>query len=152
MIYALRRWYTKSATWIKKYCRKCILFCSIFWWNRRELNPCPKINPYNFLRRQSFYWNSPDERRKTGSFRGSTLCLDRYKCDFRFKFTTHLTRGESRSPLSRHGRHYCRVSSLRCQCNVIVVVYYLSLDILTRLSGALRLSYLKTPVETIAAP
>ena len=39
MIYALRRWYTKSATWIKKYCRKCILFCSIFWWPIREFAP-----------------------------------------------------------------------------------------------------------------
>ena len=29
----VRWWYTKSATWIKKYCRKCILFCSIFWWS-----------------------------------------------------------------------------------------------------------------------
>jgi len=27
----VRWWYTKSATWIKKYCRKFILFCSIFW-------------------------------------------------------------------------------------------------------------------------
>ena len=24
-----------------------------FWWNRRESNPCPKITPYNLLRRQS---------------------------------------------------------------------------------------------------
>ena len=31
------QWYTKSATWIKKYCRKCILFCSIFWCGRRDL-------------------------------------------------------------------------------------------------------------------
>ena len=25
------------------------------WWSRRELNPCPKTNPHNFLRRQSIY-------------------------------------------------------------------------------------------------
>ena len=36
--------------------------------------------------------------------------------------------------------------------NSIVVVYCLNLDILTRLSGALRLSCRKIPVEAIAVP
>ena len=48
MIYALRRWYTKSATWIKKYCRKCILFCSIFWCRGRDL--------VSSLRRKADVW------------------------------------------------------------------------------------------------
>ena len=33
------RWcHTNPADWIKKYCRKCILFCSIFWRRRKDLN------------------------------------------------------------------------------------------------------------------
>ena len=92
------------------------------------------------------------ERRLTGSRQGSFFMRDRYKSNSRFTCTTHLTHGESRSPLPRYGRHYKPRRSLRCHCNFIVVVYYLSLDILTRLSGALRLSYFTTPVETIADP
>ncbi len=92
------------------------------------------------------------ERRLTGSHQGSFFMRDRYKSNSRFTCTTDLTHGESRSPLSRYGRHYKPRRSLRCHCNFIVVVYYLSLDILTRLSGALRLSYFTTPVETIADP
>jgi len=122
------------------------------WWSRRELNPCPKINSHNLLRRQSIYWISPLERRLTGSPQGSFLMRDPYKSNFGCTCTTDLTHGGSRSPLPRYGRHYCRVSSLRCHCNFIVVVYCLNLDILTRLSGALRLSCFTTPVETFTAP
>ena len=92
-------------------------------------------------------------RRVTGSRQGSFLMRDRYKSNSRFTCTTDLTHGESRSPLSRYGRQiYAAALPLGSHCNRIVVVYYLSLDIVTRLSGALRLSYFTTPVETIAAP
>ena len=78
---------------------------------------------------------------------------DRYRSNSRFTCTTNLTHGVSRSPLTRYGRHYWAAAlPLGSQSNRIVVVYCLSLDILTRLSGALRLSYLKTPVETLTAP
>ena len=92
-------------------------------------------------------------RRVTGSRQGSTLMRDRYMCDSRFTCTTNLTHGLGRSPPKRYGRHYRAAAlPLGSHSNSIVVVYYLSLDILTRLSGALRLSYFTTPVETIVDP
>jgi len=52
------------------------------------------------------------ERRLTGSRQGSFFMRDRYKSNSRFTCTTDLTHGESRSPLSRYGRHikprHCR--------------------------------------------
>ncbi len=93
------------------------------------------------------------ECRLTGSRQGSFFMRDRYKSNFRCTCTTDLTHGESRSPLSRYGRQiYAAALPLGSHSNVIVVVYYLSLDILTRLSGALRLSYFTIPVEAFTVP
>ena len=146
---ALPWWYTKPAVWIKK----VVSYRYDFFggddgnWTRvqKPLNITFSVGSQSIKIPTS-------ERRVTGSPQGSFLMHDRYKSNSRFTCTTDLTHGESRSPLSRYGRHYKPRRSLRCHCNFIVVVYYLSLDILTRLSGALRLSYFTTPVETIADP
>ena len=81
------------------------------------------------------------------------FCMTDSMAKGRCMFTTDLTHGESRSPLSRYGRQiYAAALPLGSHSNFIVVVYYLSLDILTRLSCALRLSYFKTPVEAFTDP
>ena len=62
----LRWWYTPNgddmpllSQWIKKYCRKVSFSAVFFWWNRRELNPCPKTSWYNLLRGQSYLLEIP---------------------------------------------------------------------------------------------
>ena len=88
----------------------------------------------------------------TGSRQGSFFMRDRYKSNSRFTCTTDLTHGESRSPLSRYGRHYKPRRSLRCHCNFIVVVYYLKISHYKGLASPLRLSYLTIPVEAFTVP
>ncbi len=91
------------------------------------------------------------KRRVTGFLSGSPLMHDRYKSNSRFMFTTDLTHGESRSPLSRYGRHYA-ASQLTLQEQLYCCRLLFKVDILTGLSGPLRLSYLTVPVETFAPP
>ena len=109
----------------KKGVRKALLFS--FWWNRRELNPCPKTSWYNLLRGQSYLLKFPfvsaDRQAMTPV---ALLCLTDTRAKSRFKFTTNLTHGGSRSPHPRYGRHFWPRHSLRCKSNFIVVVYFLS--------------------------
>ena len=98
-----------------------------FWWNRRELNPCPKTSWYNLLRGQSYLLRFPSviaDRQAMTSV--AFLCLTDTKANSRFRFTTDLTHGGSRSPHPRYGRHFWPRHSLRCKSNFVVVVYYLS--------------------------
>ncbi len=59
-------------------------------------------------------------RRKTGFFFGSPFMLDRYRDNSRYKFTTDLTHGESRSPLPRYGRHYCRITAYAARATLVL--------------------------------
>ena len=52
-----------------------------FWWTWRELNSCPKNDPYDFLRGQFAVWISLGARRQTDSRFGSALMRGGYKCE-----------------------------------------------------------------------
>ena len=95
------------------------------WWNRRELNPCPKTSWYNLLRGQSYLLGFPavsaDRQALTLV---ALLCLTDTRAKSRFRCTTNLTHGGSRSPHPRYGRHFWPRHSLRCKSNFSVVVYF----------------------------
>ena len=44
----------------------CILISVLIWWRRRELNPCPKISPCEFLRVHSVLYIPSVSRRQKG--------------------------------------------------------------------------------------
>ena len=101
------------------------------WWTRRELNPCPKTSWYNLLRGQSYLLKIPSKSAGRQALSLVALwCLTDTRAKSRFKFTTNLTHGGSRSPHPRYGRHFWPRHSLRCKSNSIVVVYYLSWTLL----------------------
>lgn len=94
-----------------------------FWWNRRELNPCPKTSWYNLLRGQSYLLEFPSASADRQAIAlVALLCLIDTRAKSRFRCTTNLTHGGSRSPHPRYGRRLWPRHSLRCKSNIIVVV------------------------------
>ena len=99
--------------------------CDFFWWNRRELNPCPKTSWYNLLRGQSYLLKFPSASADRQAIAlVALLCLTDTRAKSRFRFTTNLTHGGSRSPHPRYGRRLWPRHSLRCKSNSVVVVYF----------------------------
>ena len=114
------RWLkTHTCTTLRRV-RMCLL-----WWTRRELNPCPKTSWYNLLRGQSYLLKFPAVNADRQALTlVALLCLTDTRANSRFRCTTKLTHGGSRSPHPRYGRRLWPHHSLRCKSNSIVVVYF----------------------------
>ena len=98
--------------------RQKFLFC---WWNRRELNPCPKASWYNLLRGQSCLLKFPSVRAdRQALLRVALWCVTDARANSRFTCTTDLTHGGGRSPPSRYGRHYCRVTAYAARATLLL--------------------------------
>ena len=89
------------------------------------------------------------------------LCMVDTKANSQLMFTTDLTLGRGRRPPLRNGRYsrprHCRhqrltASILRQPEQLCCCRLFLKVDILTGLSGPLRLSCLEIPVETNQPP